>query len=60
MNKLKLQVEELAVDSFETGRTGEPARGTVQANEDQPTVKYVCDWTLLGTNPTCCPCTPAY
>ncbi len=57
MSKLKLQIEELAVETFETGRETELFRGTVRANEI-PTYKTVCPGTLLATNPTCCPCTP--
>ncbi|HEX2077897.1 MAG TPA: hypothetical protein VHG08_09315 [Longimicrobium sp.] len=56
MSKLKLQIEELAVETFETGDT-DSFRGTVRGNEI-PTLKTICPGTLLATNPTCCPCTP--
>ena len=60
MKKLKLQIESLAVDTFETGREGDGSRGTVAGHEVRPTLPNVCDRTLLVSNPTCCPCTPMY
>lgn len=57
MDKMKLKIEELTVETFEIGRETESLRGTVRANEI-PTLKPVCPGTLLATNPTCCPCTP--
>jgi hypothetical protein len=57
MDKLKLKIEELTVETFEIGRETESLRGTVRGNEI-PTYKTVCPGTLLATNPTCCPCTP--
>lgn len=57
MRKLKLEIESLAVDTFETaGANG--GRGTVDAHVERPTLRTVCDQTLLVSNPTCCPCTP--
>lgn len=59
MKKLKLQVESLAVETFETGRDAADAgRGTVQGHAGAPTLKTLCDPSLLASNPTCCPCTP--
>ncbi|MFL5538895.1 MAG: hypothetical protein ACJ8J0_07880 [Longimicrobiaceae bacterium] len=60
MKKLKLDCEALAVDSFPTTRETCAGAGTVHAREWKPTLPGVCDQTLLGTNPTCCPCTPRY
>jgi hypothetical protein len=57
MDKLKLDLDALAVESFATF----PAagwRGTVAGRELQPTLKTFCGSTWLETNPTCCPCTP--
>ena len=59
MKKLKLEIESLAVDTFDTGRDAEWG-GTVQGHAERPTVKTICDPTLLASNPTCCPCTPMY
>lgn len=57
MKKLKLQIDQLAVESFRTGDADEQG-GTVQARELAPTYPYPgCP---LGTKPTNCPCTPAY
>ena len=55
MKKVKLQVQELAVESFPTSQAdGEP--GTVQANEMVPTPPYK---TCPGTRMTYeCLCTP--
>ena len=57
MKTLRLEVETLAVESFTAGERAE-LRGTIGGNGLRPTLKTVCDQTLLGTNPTCCPCTP--
>jgi hypothetical protein len=59
MKKLKLALEDLAVDSFSTlaETTG---RGTVDGREAIPTLRPVCGSTLLVSDPTCCPCTPRY
>jgi hypothetical protein len=59
MAKLRLDMDDLAVETFRTGDGATSWRGTVDAHA-VPTVRTVCDETLLGTNPTCCPCTPAY
>lgn len=56
MNKLKLQVDELAVDTFDTGLAEPHRRGTVDAHGATP--KIVCDISTLKTDMTCCPCTP--
>lgn len=58
MTKLKLNLDDLAVDSFQTAARDAAGRGTVDAHE-APTVKTVCA-SLLASNPTCCPCTPMY
>lgn len=55
MKKLKLQVEELAVESFPVSREDGPI-GTVHGQELVPTPPYVsCQ---LWSKPTDCPCTP--
>lgn len=56
MNKLRLRLDDLAVDTFQTGEDRVPRRGTVDAH--QATVKIVCTVTTLKTDLTCCPCTP--
>jgi hypothetical protein len=58
MQKLTLDCDRLAVESFPTSSEVRNEPGTVHARELRPTLKTVCDQTLLGTNPTCCPCTP--
>lgn len=58
MNKLKLQIDSLAVDTFDTGAEPAPARGTVDAHGNQQTLKIVCQVSTLKTDLTCCPCTP--
>jgi hypothetical protein len=57
MKKLKLEIESLAVDTFATA-DADRGRGTVDAHLVRPTLRTVCDETLLVSNPTCCPCTP--
>lgn len=58
MNKLKLQLDDLAVETFETGHDAGAGRGTVHGHGDIPTIKPVCGETVLASNPSCCPCTP--
>lgn len=58
MRKLRLNPDDLAVDTFRTATDGADRNGTVDAHEEQ-TIKTVCG-SLLASNPTCCPCTPAY
>jgi hypothetical protein len=41
MAKLKLDVDKLQVDSFETEKDGKRARGTVRANAD---TQFPCTW----------------
>lgn len=59
MRKLKLNLDDLAVDTFRTAGHGAAWRGTVDGHEAAPTVKTVCA-SLLASNPSCCPCTPMY
>ncbi|HWK88687.1 MAG TPA: hypothetical protein VNP72_01780 [Longimicrobium sp.] len=62
MEKLRLDLDDLAVESFAVEAEGGPDGGTVEARE-APTLKTLCGTTcgtLLASNPTCCPCTPAY
>lgn len=56
MKKLRLNPDELAVETFHTARRDGAWQGTVHAHEAQ-TVKTICA-SLLASNPTCCPCTP--
>lgn len=58
MKKLKLQMDQLAVESFPTG-TPDALPGTVEARELGPSTTIFCGPTP-GTKLTCCPCTPAY
>lgn len=57
MKKLKLEIDALTVDTFDTGREAGTA-GTVQAHGDGRTLKVVCEISTLKTDLTCCPCTP--
>ena len=57
MAKLKLNLDDLTVDSFRPAEGATSWRGTVDAHA-APTLPNVCDRTLLASNPTCCPCTP--
>jgi hypothetical protein len=59
MRKLKLNLDELAVDTFPTAADSAALQGTVDAHEADQTLKTVCG-SLLASNPTCCPCTPMY
>ncbi|HEY0017845.1 MAG TPA: hypothetical protein VGC13_16140 [Longimicrobium sp.] len=59
MKKLKLNLDDLAVDTFRTATHGAAGQGTVDAHEAGQTLKTVCG-SLLASNPTCCPCTPMY
>jgi hypothetical protein len=57
MRKLSLQVEDLAVESFQTG-DADVLAGTVEAREMVPTPPYfTCP---PKTRPTDCPCTPMF
>jgi hypothetical protein len=58
MNKLRLSLDDLAVDTFQTGEARTPRRGTVDAHAE--TVKIVCTISTLKTDLTCCPCTPMF
>ncbi|HET7462362.1 MAG TPA: hypothetical protein VFJ82_14000 [Longimicrobium sp.] len=58
MRKLTLDCESLTVESFPTSGTAAGTLGTFGGHALQPTLKTVCDQSLLGTYPTCCPCTP--
>lgn len=57
MPKLRLALDDLTVETFPTGDCATSWRGTVDGHA-APTLKTVCDRTLLVSNPTCCPCTP--
>lgn len=57
MNKLRLNLDDLAVDTFQTGDDAASLRGTVDANE--ASIKIVCI-VSLKTDLTCCPCTPNF
>lgn len=56
MTKLRLRLDELAVETFETGAEEAPRRGTVDAHG--ATAKPLCSIPTLKTDLTCCPCTP--
>ena len=56
MNKLKLRMDELAVESFPTS-AAEDGAGTVHGREIPTPPHFTCDPCLL-TRPTDCPCTP--
>jgi hypothetical protein len=57
MTKLRLNLDELSVDTFQTSTRDAAWKGTVEAHDAQATLKTVCA-SLLASNPTCCPCTP--
>lgn len=56
MSKLRLSLDDLAVDTFQTADEDVSLRGTIHGNE--ATVKPVCALPSLKTDLTCCPCTP--
>jgi hypothetical protein len=56
MKKLRLNPDELTVDTFRTGDEPVSRPGTVDAHEATP--KPVCGIPTLKTDLTCCPCTP--
>ncbi|HEU0302870.1 MAG TPA: hypothetical protein VFR37_25640 [Longimicrobium sp.] len=58
MRKLRLRLDELAVDTFQTGDAEVPRLGTVDAHEATP--KIICSIPTLKTDLTCCPCTPMF
>lgn len=59
MDKLRLSLDDLAVETFQTGDDRVPGRGTVDAHG--ATVKIVCTVSpTLKTDLTCCPCTPRF
>ncbi|HST60872.1 MAG TPA: hypothetical protein VLK84_19375 [Longimicrobium sp.] len=58
MNKLRLSLDDLSVDTFQTAEQGVSLRGTINGNE--ATVKPACSWASLKTDLTCCPCTPRF
>lgn len=57
MNKLRLNLEDLAVDTFQTDEDGTSLRGTVEGHEVSQTI---CPAASAKTVLTCCPCTPRY
>jgi hypothetical protein len=58
MQKLTLDCDALAVDSFPTSCQVTDGVGTVRGQQTLATEKIICGVTTLKTNPTCCPCTP--
>jgi hypothetical protein len=56
MSKLRLNLDDLAVDTFHTAAGGGAWKGTVNAHGAE-TLKTLCA-SLLASHPTCCPCTP--
>ncbi|HEU0014568.1 MAG TPA: hypothetical protein VFQ45_12835 [Longimicrobium sp.] len=63
MRKLRLDLDELAVETFAVDADEAREEGTVEAHELAPTLKTLCGTTcgtLLASNPTCCPCTPMF
>lgn len=57
MNKLRLNLDDLSVDTFQTSTRDTAWKGTVEAHDGAATLKTACA-SLLASNPTCCPCTP--
>lgn len=60
MKKLRLQVEDLAIDSFATDAERQDERGTVHGRQGDESFKVICGVSTLKTDMTCCPCTPGY
>ena len=56
MTKLRLNLDDLSVDTFQTAPRDGTWKGTVDAHAAE-TLKTLCA-SLLASNPTCCPCTP--
>jgi hypothetical protein len=61
MKKLKLEIENLSVDSFATVAQAEPLSGTVEGREVLGT-EFTCNQTTpyCKTILTYCPCTPRW
>lgn len=57
MNKLRLHLDDLTVDTFQPGEDRQLQRGTVDAFE---ATKPICNVASLKTDLTCCPCTPMF
>jgi hypothetical protein len=56
MRKIKLNAEELTVESFAATVDGPEARGTVQGNDDAITIRISCPATCGGSCDTGQPC----
>ena len=56
MNKLRLNLDDLTVDTFQTG-DDVSLRGTVEGQEESG---LICPAASLKTVLTCCPCTPRF
>jgi hypothetical protein len=52
MNKLKLNVDELTVESFESAAVSEQ-RGTVEAREKWPTARTICNTECVSSPCVC-------
>jgi hypothetical protein len=61
MKKLRLEIENLAVDSFATADEAESLAGTVEGRE-MPSGEFTCNRTTpyCKTILTYCPCTPRW
>lgn len=57
MSKLRLDLDDLAVDTFRTDDDPLGLRGTVDGQEASVTI---CNVASVKTVLTCCPCTPRY
>ncbi|HEU4559356.1 MAG TPA: hypothetical protein VFS20_15975 [Longimicrobium sp.] len=61
MQKLRLDLDRLSVESFPTSIEESNGLGTVHARGVPETIKLTCPIgpiSTIATNPTCCPCTP--
>jgi hypothetical protein len=56
MNKLRLHIDDIAVESFQTGE-GRMGAGTVDAHA---ATRSPCTIASIKTDLTCCPCTPEF
>jgi hypothetical protein len=57
VNKLRLNVDGIAVESFRTGEDTMAGAGTVRGHE---ATRPLCTIASLKTDLTCCPCTPEF
>ncbi|MFL5538370.1 MAG: pinensin family lanthipeptide, partial [Longimicrobiaceae bacterium] len=60
MHKLKLDLDQLSVESFETNATEDARRGTVKAHSHVHTCGASCYDTCATCDPSCASCVTCY